>query len=79
MLVGSSPGTNAAARSVVVSLINEPGAGWGFDDATEMAAFTDMWGINGFIAPICTPDYSKIFDEAVGVIDIACENFMPPN
>lgn len=63
---------------VVLSLINTPGGGCGFDDAVEMSAFTDMWGINGFSAPICAADWSEIFEEAIGVIDIACENYIPP-
>lgn len=64
---------------VVVSLINQPGAGCGFEDAVEIATFTEMWDINGFVAPICAPDWNTIFEEAIGVIDIACENYVPPN
>jgi hypothetical protein len=37
-----------------------------------------MWGPNGFKVPVCAPDYSTFFNEAIGVIDIACENYIPP-
>ncbi|MEM9454048.1 MAG: vWA domain-containing protein [Myxococcota bacterium] len=64
---------------VVVSIINTPGGGCGFDDALGMAMFTDMWGDNGFQVPICAPDYAPFFDEAIAIIDVACENYIPPN
>jgi hypothetical protein len=31
------------------------------------------------MANICQPDYTMAFDDAVGIIDIACENFMVPD
>jgi hypothetical protein len=38
-----------------------------------------MFGMNGFMADICLPDYAPIFDQAVGIIDVACDNYIPPN
>jgi len=63
---------------VVMSLINTPGGACGFDVATDMATFTTMWGVNGFLADICSVDYAPIFQEAIGVIDVACDNYIPP-
>ncbi len=64
---------------VVVSIINTPAGGCSGGVANNMAMFTDMWGDNGFQVPICAPDYAPFFDEAVGIIDVACENYIPPN
>ncbi|MCX4240342.1 vWA domain-containing protein [Paraliomyxa miuraensis] len=64
---------------VVVSLINVPGSACNtFDPANGIADFTTMFGDNGFMAEICLPDYGPIFDEAVGIIDVACDNYIPP-
>jgi hypothetical protein len=48
----------------------------GFDFAFNIADFTMMFGVNGFMADICTPDYAPVFDQAVAIIDVACENFL---
>ena len=63
---------------VVLSLVNTPGGACFGGDANNMAAFTMMFGDNGFLADICAPDYMPVFDEAIGVIDVACENYIPP-
>jgi hypothetical protein len=64
---------------VVLSLINTPGGACLGAQAPGIAAFTTMFGANGFLADICTPDYGPIFQDAIAVIDIACENFMVPD
>ncbi|MEX1361925.1 MAG: vWA domain-containing protein [Nannocystaceae bacterium] len=64
---------------VVLSLINTPGGVCFGGIANEIAAFTTLWGMNGFMADICAPDYGPIFDQAIGVIDVACENYIPPD
>ncbi len=67
---------------VVLSLINYMGGacppGSLTNDGVNIVTFTEMFGDNGFLGGICEPDYGPIFSEAVGVIDNACENFMPP-
>ena len=64
---------------VVVSLVNVPGSGCnGFDPAQGIADFTAMFGVNGFLAEICLPDFASIFTQAVGIIDVACDNYVPP-
>lgn len=65
---------------VVLSLINTPGGICGaFDVAQDIADFTTSFGDNGFMADICLPDFGPVFDEAVGIIDVACENYIPPD
>lgn len=40
--------------------------------------FIDMWGEQGVKASVCTSDYGSIFDSALGIIDSACDGFVPP-
>jgi hypothetical protein len=61
---------------VVVSLINTPMGNCGFEAALTIADFTTKFGINGFMADICLPDYGPVFDQAVAIIDVACDNFL---
>jgi hypothetical protein len=61
---------------VVVSLINTPMGNCGFEAAWSIADFTTSFGINGFMADICLPDYAPVFDQAVAIIDVACDNFL---
>lgn len=44
----------------------------------KMVEFVDYFGDRGIIDSICAPDYSPFFQEAVGVIDYACDEFVPP-
>ena len=39
--------------------------------------FTNMFGPNGFLGCI-SDDYGQVFSEATSVIDMACDNFVPP-
>lgn len=65
---------------VVLSLINVPGSPCNpFDPAQSIADFTMMFGVNGFMAEICLPDYGPTFQQAVDIIDVACDNYIPPN
>lgn len=90
----NSPGTPmtwyddvVAARSgipenvVMVSIIDGPAATaacGGFGASADRAEFTALWGDNGFEVPICIADYAPAFEEAISIIDVACENFIPP-
>jgi hypothetical protein len=47
-------------------------------DGVNIAAFVNMFGMNGFLGGICEPDYGPVFADAVGIIEDACHNFMPP-
>jgi hypothetical protein len=61
---------------VVMSLINTPNGICGFDFAFSIAEFTMLFGVNGFMADICVADYAPVFQQAIGIIDVACENFL---
>ncbi len=63
---------------VVMAITDSPGNPCGFGASVEVSQFTQLWGANGFIVPFCDGDYGPFFAEAVGIIDAACENFMPP-
>jgi hypothetical protein len=61
---------------VVVSLISAPPGNCGFEVAQSIADFTTLFGINGFMADICLPDFAPVFEQAVAIIDVACDNFV---
>ncbi len=68
---------------VVVSLVNSAGgpcppASLVFD-GVNIVDFTNMFGTNGLVGGVCELDYSPVFSQAVDVIDVACDNFVPPN
>jgi hypothetical protein len=68
---------------VVVSLVNSvggpcPPASLVFD-GVHIVEFTMMFGKNGLVGGVCEPDYSPFLADAVSVIDLACDNFVPPN
>jgi hypothetical protein len=39
--------------------------------------FVGMFGARGLTANICSPDYNEFFEQAVGLIDTACDEFEP--
>jgi hypothetical protein len=72
---------------VVLSLVGHPKPNacpdfqWdGFDGAeiaTRIIEFTHMF-THGFVGDVCAADYTPFFDEALAVIDTACNDFTPP-
>ncbi len=40
--------------------------------------FIAMWGDHGLEASVCNEDYTPFFDQAVAIIDEACDEFNPP-
>jgi hypothetical protein len=68
---------NAAA----LALVNYTGGPceptYGYDDGANIVEFVTMFGENGFLGGICELDYGPIFGQAVGIIEGACENFVP--
>ena len=48
----------------------------GAEVANRIISFTEMF-TNGFIGRVCEPSYAAFFSEAVGVIETACDNFVP--
>lgn len=49
----------------------------GAEPAPRIRAFANSFGY-GQVGPVCAPDYSPFFAEAIGVIDTACDDFVPP-
>jgi hypothetical protein len=37
-----------------------------------------MWGARGLEASVCSEGYTPFFQDAVAVIDTACQEFEPP-
>ncbi len=48
-----------------------------FINGEHWAEFIAMWGDHGLSGLVCDADYSPFFTEAVGIIDNACDNFIP--
>lgn len=44
---------------------------------TRIIEFVDKFSY-GSVASVCTPDYGEVFEERIGVIESACEGFIPP-
>jgi hypothetical protein len=64
---------------VVMSITDFPGNPCGgFGGSMEMTQFTMLWGKNGFLVGFCEPDYGPYFEDAIQLIDLACENYTPP-
>ncbi len=40
--------------------------------------FTEKFGTQGIMGSICTPNYQPFFQQAVGLIDTTCDEFVPP-
>jgi hypothetical protein len=49
------------------------------DNGENIKVFTQMFEQNGFVGGICVPDYGPLFEEATSIIEVACDNFIPPN
>lgn len=47
-------------------------------DGVNIMNFVQMFGANGFLGGVCEPDYGPVFADAVGIIQDACNNFVPP-
>jgi hypothetical protein len=50
----------------------------GADPAPRLRSFVDSWGDHGFAGSVCASNYDQFFQEAVGIIDTTCEDFVPP-
>jgi hypothetical protein len=68
--------------SVVVLGIIPAFAGCAPEDKPEAgvhwAEFVSMWGDQGSSGSVCELDYAPFFANAIGIIDEACDNFVPP-
>jgi hypothetical protein len=52
------------------------GGGDGAEPAPRLRAFVEQFE-NGVVGSVCAPDYAPFFLEAVAVIDVACDTFVP--
>lgn len=50
----------------------------GAEAAPRLREFVDSFGDKGFFGSVCAPSYDAFFQEAVGLIDTTCEEFIPP-
>ncbi|MEX1362614.1 MAG: hypothetical protein AB1Z98_05770 [Nannocystaceae bacterium] len=48
----------------------------GAEPAPRLREFTQMFGY-GSVGPVCAADYAPFFEQAVSVIDSACDDFVP--
>ena len=65
---------------VVAGLIPQPDqgcSGGGNIGGAHWKEFIAKWGDHGIEGSVCEPDYAPFFQQAVGVIDEACDNFIP--
>jgi hypothetical protein len=69
---------------VMLGIINTPdaacvsGAGDPIVHPTErFMELVSLFGTNGLTANICASDYNAFFEEAVGLIDQTCDEFVP--
>lgn len=53
------------------------GSGYtGAEPAPRLRAFTESF-VYGSVGPVCAPDYAPFFEQAVSVIETACDEFVP--
>lgn len=69
-LVGDTDLPNAACAPIDDVVGAEP--------APRLRQFVELFGDRGIWASVCTPDYNPFFEQAVGLIDAACDDFVPP-
>jgi hypothetical protein len=50
----------------------------GAEAGPRLRAFTESFGERGVVGSVCTGDYNPFFAQAVGIIDLTCDNFVPP-
>jgi hypothetical protein len=49
----------------------------GAEPGVRLRAFTESFGNRGVVGSVCAADYAPFFQEAVAVIDLACDEFVP--
>ncbi len=69
-LVGDTDVPNATCQPIQDVLGAEP--------APRLRQFVELFGGRGIWASVCSPDYTPFFQQAVGLIDAACDEFVPP-
>jgi hypothetical protein len=52
--------------------------GGGAEQAPNLRSFVESFGAQGIVGQVCAANYDDFFQEAVGLIDTTCEEFVPP-
>ncbi len=72
--------TNAAVVSIIGgqpgNVCPEPSGVDGAEDAPRLRTFTELF-THGFVGDVCAASYGPIFNQAIDVVDAACEDFAP--
>jgi len=50
----------------------------GAEASPRLRQFVELFGGHGIWASVCSPDYGPFFEQAVALIDEACDEFVPP-
>jgi hypothetical protein len=50
----------------------------GAEPAPRLREFVELFGDRGIWGSVCAPDYGSFFDQAVSLIDVACDEYKPP-
>lgn len=72
--------TNAAVLTIIGgepgNVCPEPNGVDGAEDAPRLRAFTERFTY-GFTGDVCAPSYGPFFEEAIAVVEDACDTFQP--
>lgn len=67
-------GDNDQPGGICQDLVDSDGA----EPAPRLREFVDSFGDKGFFGSVCAPSYDEFFQQAVGLIDVTCDEFIPP-
>jgi hypothetical protein len=58
-------------------LLGGPCSGGDADGSPRLQEFVES--VNGIVGSVCAPEYADFFQTAVGTVDSACDDFVPPS
>jgi hypothetical protein len=58
--------------------LQEEGGDKGAQDGFYLRQFVKKFDDRGLVGSVCAPDYGAFFEDAVGIIDAACDAYVPP-
>lgn len=67
-------GDNDQPGGICQDLVDADGA----EAAPRLREFVDSFGDKGFYGSVCAPSYDEFFQQAVSLIDVTCDEFIPP-
>jgi hypothetical protein len=50
----------------------------GAENGVRLRQYVQMFGDQGVLGSVCEPNYAPFFAQAVAIIDLACDEFVPP-